>query len=322
MNWSNWVYLGAGLALGVGFRELFARVALSSSYKVPLVEKKDTGVDALNLDQVSVDVPALLQQMKQTQLAYNMAQEISQFKAGFLARTTHVLRSPLNGLIGLHQLILSNLCENPEEEREFISQAHERALKLLKLIDEILNVARTEHGTNKLNIQPQPLAQLLQEVHNLTYMLAENRNLHIQVLEPDPEIHVLVDQCWLRQILINLVDTCIAQMEFGSIYISTGLSHTTNSVYIWLDVPTDAISWSEPIDLIKEDKPPLTDKENAVLLGGMKLLLNQTLLSVMGGKLEILPPDTANKLDVDYTRLQLTIENAREYSELDQIISN
>ena len=42
------------------------------------------------------------------ELAYQMAQEMSDFKGGFLARVTHELRSPLNGLIGLHQLILED----------------------------------------------------------------------------------------------------------------------------------------------------------------------------------------------------------------------
>ncbi|MBR8839016.1 MAG: sensor histidine kinase [Stigonema ocellatum SAG 48.90 = DSM 106950] len=268
MNWSNWVYLGSGLALGMGFRRLFARFQQpADSFGVTPMDKKDVSI--------------LLQQIKQTQLAYQMAQEMSQFKSGFLARTTHVLRSPLNGLIGLHQLILSNLCENPDEEREFIAQAHERALKLLKLIDEILNIARTEHGTNKLNIQPQPLAEMLQEVHNLTYMLAENRNFTFRVLPPHPEIYVLADQYWLRQVLVNLVDAAISQMDEGSIYLSASLSPTSNFVHIWLDVPTHAISWSEPIDLLTNDQ------KNPVLLPGMKLLLHQTLLEAMGGKLEI-----------------------------------
>ncbi len=278
MNWSNWVYLGAGLALGMGFHKLFMWIKEpTDSFGVRSMDKKDVSV--------------LLQQMKQTQLAYQMAREMSQFKTGFLARTTHVLRSPLNGLIGLHQLILSNLCDNPDEEREFIAQAHERALKLLKLIDEILNVARTEHGTNKLHIQPQPLAEMLQEVHNLTYMLAENRNFTFQVLPPNPEIYVLADPSWLRQVLVNLVDAAISQMDEGSIYISTGQSPKSDFVHIWLDVPTHAISWSEPIDLLKSEyQPTQTDQENAVLLPGMKLLLNQTLLEAMGGKLESVAP--------------------------------
>lgn len=181
MNWSNWIYLGAGIALGMVFRQLFVRssnVSSSSSPVAPLAQQ---------------DMPPISQQLQQTQLAYLMAREMSQFKAGFLARTTHELRSPLNGLIGLQQLILSDLCEDPAEEREFIAQAHERTLKLLKLMDEILNVARTEHGTNKLDIQPRPLIQILEEVHKLTYMLAANRNFPLQLLPADPEIYILAD---------------------------------------------------------------------------------------------------------------------------------
>jgi signal transduction histidine kinase len=277
MDWTNWVYLGVGIAVGIGFHG-FGKLLKRLSHSFPL-----TTVD-------HQEVSLLLQQVKQTQMAYQMAREMSQFKAGFLARTTHVLRSPLNGLIGLHQLILSDLCESPEEEREFIAQAHERALKLLKLIDEILKVARTEHGTNKLEIQPQPLAEMLQEVHNLTYMLAENRNFGFQVLLPNPEIYVLADPFWLRQVLVSLVDTAISQMEEGKIYISVDLSPTNNEVYIWLDVPTHAISLSEPTDLLKsQEQETQTHNDSAVLSSGMKLLLNQTLLEAMGGKLEIVP---------------------------------
>ncbi|MFH7024235.1 MAG: sensor histidine kinase [Heteroscytonema crispum UTEX LB 1556] len=301
MNWSNWVYLGAGLALGLGFRRFFARSKTLSSPSSTLVPINQQ------------DVALLLQQMKQTQLAYQMAREMSQFKAGFLARTTHELRSPLNGLIGLHQLILSDLCENPEEEREFITQAHERALKLLKLIDEVLNVARTEHGTNKLDIQPQSLAEVLQEVHNLTYILAANRNFRFHLLLPDPEIYVLADPRWLRQVLLNLVDTTIAQMEEGGISISTQPSQTSNFIYIWLDVPTDTVPGSEPIDLMKSEKGEkseiqvsLTDKNKTALSPGMKLLLNQTLLEAMGGKLEIVP-SPMQKSTENLTRLQVSI---------------
>ncbi|MEI2582957.1 sensor histidine kinase [Scytonema sp. PRP1] len=296
MNWSHWVYLGVGLALGVSVSGLFARREASSN---------SSTVSSVNEQEAT---SALLQQIKQTQLAYFMAREISQFKAGFLARTTHVLRSPLNGLIGLHQLILSNLCENPEEEREFIAQAHERALKLLKLIDEILSVARIEHGTSKLNIQPLKLAELLQEVHNLTYMLAENRNFPLLVIPPDPEIYIFADPFWLRQVLVNLVESCIGLMEEGSICISAKVSQTSDCVHIWLDVPIDAAPQSEPIDFITlQENMPEADGKKDIFMPGMKLLLNQTLLEVMAGKLEIVPfPTTEGQAD-DVRRLQISI---------------
>ncbi|MEH2237256.1 sensor histidine kinase [Nostoc sp.] len=296
MNWSNWIYLGAGIALGMVFRQLFARSSNVSSSSSPVAP----------LDQQ--DMPPIVQQLQQTQLAYQMAREMSQFKAGFLVRTSHELRSPLNGLIGLHQLILSDLCEDPAEEREFIAQAHERTLKLLKLMDEILTVARTEHGTNKLDIQPRPLAQILQEVHNLTYMLAANRNFPLQLLPADPEIYVLADYLWLRQILISLIDTAITQMEEGSICISSSTLPTNNFVNIWLDVPTHAFPWSEPIDLLKyEDQPTQIDQKTAALSPGMRLLINQTLVKVMGGKLEILPSTIAKEPHQQLTRLQISI---------------
>jgi len=291
MNLSNWIYLGAGIALGIGFSRFFARspnTSSSSSLVVPLAQQ---------------DMPPISQQLQQTQLAYQMAREMSQFKAGFLARTTHELRSPLNGLIGLHQLILSDLCEDPAEEREFIAQAHERTLKLLKVMDEILNVARTEHGTNKLDIQPRPLAQILEEVYNLTYMLAKNRNFPLQLLPTDPEIYVLADYLWLRQILISLIDTAIIQMEEGSICISTSILSKNNFVNIWLDVPTHAIPSSEPIDLIKSEDQPTQINPSP----GMRLLINQTLVEVMGGKLEILPSTIAKEPLQQITRLQISI---------------
>ncbi|MBN3922994.1 HAMP domain-containing sensor histidine kinase [Nostoc sp. NMS4] len=296
MNWSNWIYLGAGIVLGMVFRQLFGRLPNVSSSSSPVAP----------LDQQ--DMPPISEQLQQTQLAYLMATEMSQFKAGFLARTTHELRSPFNGLIGLHQLILSDLCENPAEEREFIAQAHERTLKLLKLMDEILNVARTEHGTNKLDIQPRSLAQILEEVQKLTYMLAANRNFPLQLLPAESEIYVLTDHLWLRQVLISLIDTAITQMEEGSICISTSTLPTNNVVNIWLDLPTHALPQSEPIDLLKfEDPLTPIDQKNAVLSPGMRLLINQTLVELMGGKLEILPSTIVKEPLHELTRLQISI---------------
>jgi signal transduction histidine kinase len=295
MNWSNWVDLGAGVLLGLGISGLLARRNRPSNSSPVLATEKQ-------------DVVKLQQQIKQTQLAYEMAREMSQFKAGYLARTTHVLRSPINGLIGLQQLILADLCEDPQEEREFIKQAHERTLKLLNLIDEILTVARLEHGTNKLDLQPRSLTQLLQEVYDLTYMLAENRNFPFKVLLPESDLKVVVDSRWLKQVLINLIETAIAQIEEGSVYISTQPSSSDHLVYIWLDVPKQGVLQSEPIDLISsKNQVAKTDENNITFDPGMKFLLSQTILEVMGGNVEIVPFPLTTEQAEDMARLQITI---------------
>ena len=183
MSWSNWIYLAIGLGLGVSSHWLFSRFKQlgSQGALIDLPEGQLTTAlnSSLNKDISSAqkddeDISTLRAKLKQTQIAYNLAREMSQFKAGFLARTTHELRSPLSSLISLHQLILSDLCDNPDEERVFVAQAHSSALKLMSLIDEILEVSRLEHGTIKLEIQPLELATVLTKVYNLTHLIAAN----------------------------------------------------------------------------------------------------------------------------------------------------
>jgi signal transduction histidine kinase len=234
---------------------------------------------------------------------------MTQFKAGFLARISHELRSPLSSIMGLHQLILADLCENPQEEREFINQAHEKSRKLLQLIDEILNVSQIESGRNKLDINSFQLAEFLQEVYKLTYLLAVNRNYPFTLSPPDSKIYILADFRWLKQILINLIESAIEQMEAGNIHLSSHLSATSNFVNICLDIPHNTVIISESMDLITGENPILDTNldTNIVLSPAMKFLCNQTLVDLMGGKLEILPLFTQEEAILQSTRLQISI---------------
>ena len=63
------------------------------------------------------EIDQLKNELRQIQLAYALQRQISHFKGGFLARISHELRSPLSQLTSLHQLILNDLCEDPQEER-------------------------------------------------------------------------------------------------------------------------------------------------------------------------------------------------------------
>lgn len=221
-----------------------------------------------------------------------------------MVRTSHELRSPLNSLIGLHQIILSDLCDDPAEERTFVAQANSSALKLIDLIDQILEVSRLEHGNSKLEIQPLQLAVVLAEVYNSIHLIAANRNIRLHLSPPESEIYLLADPRWLRQVLLNLLDTCLTYMEDGSISISTSFSSASAYAQILLDVNLPTNIWSEPVDLSQIQ--PKSVLKNTAPSFGMTLLLTQTLLELMHSRLEIVPfPITA---DADsQTRVQLTI---------------
>lgn len=96
-------------------------------------------------------------------------------------------------------------------------------------------------------------------------------------------------------------------MQEGSIFISAKLTPESEYVSIWLDLPTHTVVKSESIDLLRmTDESLPTDKRKAGLSPSMKLLLNQKLLTVMGGKLEILPSPESHAAE-QLTRLELSI---------------
>jgi K+-sensing histidine kinase KdpD len=204
-------------------------------------------------------------------------------------------------LIGMQQLILSDLCDSPEEEREFLAQANESALKMVKVLDDILEVSKIEHGTTKLAIQPIQIAQALQDIQILTQMQAKNRNLHLTLLPIEPEIYGLADPRWLRQVLLHLVDGAISQMEEGSITMSAAADAESGYVHIWIDDNRQIADWSEAIHFLQSAPDP----NLSLPTPGLNLLLDQTLLQLMQGKLELLPSAIAE--NPTGTRIQCSI---------------
>ena len=303
IGWSDLIYLGMGLGLGLGSSWIW-RLRQKSSQQPEPAPKVAPPPQEIHLEKFD----ALSEQLKQTQLAYQMASEMSKFKAGFLARTSHELRSPLSTMIGTLQLILADLCDDPAEEREFVEQAHVAALKLVKLIDEIISVAKTEHGTDRMDIEPIQLAKVFDEVDDLTYLQAANRGIRLEILPPDPGIYVLADLPRFRQVLVNLVDTAVAQMEEGSISVSAHSSPQSGYVHIWVDDQRSVSAWSESWDLLNHDLDGDATKssDNSQVSCGMRLLMNQTLLSLMSGKLEVLAVPSESE-ECNFNRTQCSI---------------
>lgn len=238
------------------------------------------------------EIDELKEELKQAQLAYQMAAQMSQFKAGFLARTSHELRSPLSSMIGLHQLILSDLCESPEEQKEFIAQAYHSALKLMKLIDEIVAVSKTEYGSNSLHLESLPLAEIFTEIDRLTHLPAANRNLKLEIVNPGAEVHVFADRSRLIQLIFNLIDSGISNMKTGKIKLST-TEITPDNVKVEIDLDCPATLWQESIvtESNLNSNHDLTEIRELLqeisLSANMKLLMSQTLLETMGGSLQL-----------------------------------
>lgn len=326
MNWTDLEWVAIGIGLGWGMKSLLlSRQVSSSQPAVPLPEDSAPSLTSVTNSNHANSVG----QLDQLSLAYQMATEMCQFKGGFLARTSHELRSPLNGLIGMHQLILSNLCDGPEEEREFITQAHAAALKMVNVLDEILYVAKVEQGTSKLDIQPVEITNLLKDVERLTQLQAKNRNLQLHIPLPTSEQYVLADPRWLRQVLVNLVDTVITQVPEGEIELATQISPEAGAISFTIANSYLTSLFSEPIDLLQPAivetanllsensiAPTITVQRQAIARSqqtqfpspGLRLILSQSIMQRMNGQLEILPPlADASANGATLPRIQCTI---------------
>jgi signal transduction histidine kinase len=218
--------------------------------------------------------------------AYYAALEMAQFKSGFLARTSHELRSPLNGLISGLQLILSDLCDSPEEEREYIQIAHDSAFKLVELLDTAIQVSKVEYGTQPLRVQALDLDMALQEVYLLVRMLAQQRNIRLDVPFLETEVEVMADPSCLRQVLMTLIDIPLCDMQEGSVTVSVTTVDGFAQVLIEDDRPESA--WQEAVNLLDQaatTADPKTPLEQ--FSSGYRLLMCQSLMKTIGGPLEL-----------------------------------
>jgi signal transduction histidine kinase len=245
------------------------------------------------------------QELEQTKLALQMLGEISQFKAGFLGRISHELRSPLSSLLSLHQLILSDLCEDYAEEREFIEQSYQAASKLMRLIDELVTISKLEAGTQALDIEALAVSQCLRKCHQSTYLQAANRGVKLEITQTNQEIYIRADRRRIEQALVMLTDSTIANLAEGTVRISASIVDA-QTVTINLDIPDFCEIWNEPINLL-QDVPEFNREmvknlsQNLDFSPGMKLLLAQNLIETMKGSLTITELLVENK---SFIRLQ------------------
>jgi signal transduction histidine kinase len=320
----DWIYLISAIsAVGIGFGSgwlMRSRYSRNQSLSRSPLSGKPLG---------DSNLPTRL---KQTQLDYLLTRQMCQFKAGFLSRISHELRSPLNSLIGVHQLILSDLCENPAEERDFLVQANNSVHKMIQMLDRIIEVSRIEEGRNPLKLETLHLADVLEEVHYLTELQAANRNISLHISQPDPKIAVLADQRCLTQVLVSFIDIAITPVGNGSIGISARVSPAAESlelipsnpnqtpgghVVISIDLPLPPHCFWEPLDFfqLQPNRQGYETQAEADLSPGTILMMNQSMLELMGGHLEIVEvPPVSEELRQDdesaITRLQCLLPRA------------
>ncbi len=227
------------------------------------------------------------------QLAYQRLLALERFKSGFLARTSHELRSPINTIVSLHQLILEDLCEGPEEEQEFIGQSKAAALKMLALFDQIAAVSKLDIGREPPKLENVDLSFLLPEVEMLTTLQAANQNIRYTVDAPTEALEIYTDAKWLKNVLTSLIQDGIAQTKL----LKLGTVKTEQSIMIFIECDRSAKGLQAELEAIsKNTLPKATESDsgqtehpiqNIQLSTGLILATAHTALPLIKGKFVI-----------------------------------
>jgi len=139
----------------------------------------------------------------------SVAEKANLAKSDFLSSMSHELRSPLNAILGFAQLMESDSPPPTPAQKESVAQILRAGWHLLKLIDEILDLAKVESGQVPLSREPVSLPEVMLECQGMIEPQGQQRGIRMTFPQFDIPYFVMADRTRVKQVLINLLSNAI-----------------------------------------------------------------------------------------------------------------
>jgi signal transduction histidine kinase/DNA-binding response OmpR family regulator len=148
--------------------------------------------------------------------AKETAESANRTKSDFLANMSHEVRTPINGILGMAELLLDN--DLSDAQLKQVRMILRSAEDLLIIINEILDFSKIESGQVTIEEIPFNLRVSMEDICEMMNVTAENKGLECVLrFSPDTPEHVIGDSSRIRQILVNFINNAIKFTERGTI---------------------------------------------------------------------------------------------------------
>lgn len=221
--------------------------------------------------------------------ARKRADEANLAKGNFLANVSHEMRTPLNGVIAMADLLRETpLTEGQKELVETLSNSSQLALAQ---IEDVLDAAKIEAGRVQIETRPFDLGQLVGNCVKVIAPQARYKGLAVSTnIDPSVARWFAGDPHHLRQVLLNLLANAVKFTDKGAISVNARmLGGTSDSSSIRIEVSDTGIGI--PKDKLSAIFEPFTQADDTVtrMYGGTGLgtTIARQLVALMGGQVEV-----------------------------------
>ncbi|MEK7990072.1 MAG: PAS domain S-box protein [Thiotrichaceae bacterium] len=221
--------------------------------------------------------------------AKNSAERANNSKSEFLATMSHEVRTPMNGVMGIAELLLDTKLN--AQQRHYVNLIHNSGEGLLTVINDVLDFAKIEAGKLRLELIEFDLSNLLEEIIDLFSPPANQKGLELACRFPPllPNL-VIGDPGRLRQIISNLLGNAIKFTDQGEMVLSvTIIAETEHDLRLHIEVRDTGIGIS--IDDKTRLFQPFCQLDSSTTRQhggtGLGLMICQRLIEIMQGKIGV-----------------------------------
>ena len=219
------------------------------------------------------------------------AKNANEAKTRFLFNMSHDIRTPMNAIVGFSGLLEKNL-QNERKAKEYLEKIQSSGNLLLRIINQVLEMARIESGTAVLQLKAEDMDALFHRVNTVFEEDIRKKNLQYHTVLDVRHHYAVCDQTKLQEIMLNIISNAIKYTPEGHsihVEIHEAVSENPSKIRCIFSCEDTGIGISEEYlpHIYEEFSREHTSTENKVPGTGLGLSIIKSMIELMGGSIQV-----------------------------------